>query len=70
MSPKMADTESSEKTLWIVSARMSATVRTVTRSGFVSGSIGTVSVTTTLSSALSSMRSIAGAEKMPCVAQA
>jgi hypothetical protein len=70
MSPKMADTESSEKTLWIVSARMSATVRTVTRSGFVSGSIGIVSVTTTLSSALSSMRSIAGAEKMPCVAQA
>ena len=60
MSWKIAETESSAKTLWIVSARMSATVRTVTRRGFVSGSIGTVSVTTTLSSELSSMRSIAG----------
>jgi hypothetical protein len=70
MSWKIAETESSEKTLWIVSARMSATVSTVTRSGFVNGSIGTVSVTMTLSRELSSMRSIAGGEKMPCVAQA
>ncbi len=67
MSPKMAETESSAKTLWIVSARMSATVSTVTRSGFVSGFTGTVSVTTTLSRTLSSIRSIAGGEKIPCV---
>ena len=49
MSWKMADTESSAKTLWIVSARMSATVRHRSRApAVVSGSIGTVSVTMTL----------------------
>src|SRR4051795_2178904 len=50
---KIADTESSEKTLWIVSARIPDTDRTSTLSGFVSGLIGTVSVTITRSKTLS-----------------
>src|SRR5918994_1830285 len=44
--PKMADTESSAKTFMIVSASRPATGRTVMLSGRVSGSIGSVSVTT------------------------
>src|SRR5437870_4990308 len=49
---KIAETESSEKTLWIVSARSPETDRTSTLSGFVSGLIGTVSVTITRSKTL------------------
>src|ERR687898_810493 len=53
--PKMADTESSAKTFMIVSARRPATGRTVMLSGRVSGSIGSVSVTTIPANSASSI---------------
>ena len=49
--PKIADTESSEKTFMIVSASSPEIGSTVIFSGRCVGSIGTVSVTTTPASA-------------------
>ena len=66
----MAETESSAKTFWIVSARIPETVRTRSLFGARNSFAGTVSVTTISWSSLASSRSSASPGKIPCVAHA